>query len=422
MESHITTIVAIILLVVMSAYFGATETAFTSFNRIRMKNMAVEGNKRAKSVLKIAENYDRFISTVLIGNNIVNITTASIAALMFVDLFGSKVGAPLSTIVITLIILIFGEVSPKSIIKEMPERFCLFSAPVIRVFSFVFTPLNYLFAVWKKFLVKMITIDRDNVITEEELLTIVEEAETVGGIEKEQSELIQNAIEFNELEAWDVLTPRVDVVAIDITTPKDEVMSIFRETEFSRLPVYEESIDRVVGILSQKDFSNYIANSGREIAEFVKPVVFVAGSVKIAALLKKMQKIKTHMAVIIDEYGGTEGIVTMEDIIEELVGEIYDEHDEVTAQEFLQQQDGHYRVQAGANVEKMFDYLGVEYEEMDVTTVNGWVVVELDKIPVAGDSFTYKNLFVTVTKADEKKALEIKIVKQGDQDEEKGEK
>ena len=418
MESHITTVIAIILLVVMSAYFGATETAFTSFNRVRMKNMAAEGNRKAKRVLKVAENYDKFISTVLIGNNIVNITTASIAALMFVDLFGSKVGAPLSTVIITLIILIFGEVSPKSIIKEMPEKFCLFSAPIISVFAWIFSPLNHLFAVWKRFLVRLIAIDANKGMTEEELLTIVEEAETEGGIEKEQRELIQNAIEFNELEAWDVLTPRVDVSAIDIDTPKDEVGAVFRETGFSRLPVYEESIDRIIGILNQKDFSNYIANSDKGISEFVKPVVFVAGSVKIAALLKKMQKIKTHMAVIIDEYGGTEGVVTMEDIIEELVGEIYDEHDEVTTQEFLIQQDGSYRILCGANVEKMFDFLGVEGEEMDVTTVNGWVVVELDKLPAAGDSFTYKNLTVTVTKADEKKALEIRVVKEDDPGEE----
>ena len=419
MESHITTIIAIILLVAMSAYFGATETAFTSFNRVRMKNMAAEGNKKAGRVLKVAENYDRFISTVLIGNNIVNITTASIAALMFVDIFGSSVGAPLSTVIITLIILIFGEVTPKSLIKEMPEKFCLFSAPIISFFSWLFTPLNYFFALWKRFVVRAFTIDPGNVITEEELLTIVEEAETEGGIEKEQRELIQNAIEFNDLEAWDVLTPRVDVTAIDIETPKEAVMEIFRETGFSRLPVYEETIDKVIGILNQKDFSNFIVNSDKEISEYVKPVVFVAGSAKIAVILKKMQAIKTHMAVIIDEYGGTEGIVTMEDIIEELVGEIYDEHDEVATQEFLQRQDGSYRILCGANVEKMFDYLEVEGEEMDVTTVNGWVVVELGRLPVPGDSFIYKNLSVTVTKADEKKALEIKIVKLENSDEER---
>jgi len=377
-----------------------------------MKNMAGEGNKKASSVLKLAENYDKLISTVLIGNNIVNITTASIAAVMFVEIYGSRVGTPLSTVVITLIILIFAEISPKSITKEMPEKFCLFSEPILKALIFIFTPLNFIFSLWKKLLTKIFKIDPSARITEEELITIVEEAKCEGGIDTEQGELIQNAIEFNEVEAWDVLTPRVDVKAIEADTPKEEISKIFRETGFSRLPVYDETIDKITGVLNQKDFSNFIVNSEKEIAEFVKPVVFMAGSVKVPVLLKKMQKIKTHLAIIVDEYGGTEGIVTMEDIIEELVGEIYDEHDEVTTQEFVQQQDGSHRVLCSANASKMFDYFSIEEEEMDVTTVNGWVVSKLDKLPEVGDSFEYKNLLVKVTKADEKKALEVSIIKE----------
>jgi CBS domain containing-hemolysin-like protein len=401
-------------MVAMSAYFSITETAFTSFNRIRMKNILADGNKRAKLVLNLSENYDKLISTILIGNTIVNIVAASVATLVFVALFGAKAGAPLSAVVLTIVVLIFAEISPKSIAKEMPEKFCLFSAPIINILIFICTPLNFIFAAWKRFLTKIFTIDSGGNITGEELITIVEEAKTEGGINTEQSELIQNAIEFNEVEAWDVLTPRVDVKAIEIDTPKDEVSKLFIETGFSRLPVYDETIDKIIGVLNQKDFSNYIINSDKEISEYVKPVVFKPGSVKIPALLKQMQKIKTHIAVIVDEYGGTEGIVTMEDIIEELVGEIYDEHDEVTTQEFVQQQDGSFRVLCGANVEKMFDYFEIEEEEMDVTTVNGWVVVALDKLPEAGDSFDYKNLSVTVTKADGKKALEISVIKKED--------
>lgn len=411
MESHITAGFVILLLVVLSAYFSATETAFTSFNRIRMKNIAADGSKKAKAVLDIAENYDKLLSTTLIGSNIVNIIIASLATVIFVDLYGEKTGAVLSVLVVTMIILIFAEVSPKSIVKEMPEKFCIFAASIIKVFLFLFAPLNFLFSKWKYFLSTIFTIDSNRAFTEEELLTIVEEAETEGSIEKEQSELIQNAIEFNELEAWDVLTPRVDVKAIDIGTPKEEISKTFIETGFSRLPVYDEAIDKVIGVLNQKDFSNYIVNSDKGISEFIKPVVFVAGSVKIAALLKKMQRIKTHIAVIIDEYGGTEGIVTMEDIIEELVGEIYDEHEEITTQEFLQMQDGSFRVLCSANAIKMFNYFDIKQEEIDATTVNGWVVLELGKIPEVGDGFSYKNLLVTVTEADEKKALEIKIIR-----------
>ena len=410
MDSHIIAVFAIIFLVIISAYFSATETAFTSFNRIRMKNMASDGDRKAKAVLKMAENYDKLLSATLIGNNIVNIMIASLAKLVFVDIYGEKIGAPLSVLVVTVTILIFSEISPKSIAKEIPEKFCTFSAPLLRVFLFAFAPLSYLFSMWKNLLAKTFNLDSAKAITEEELLTIVEEAETEGSIGTEQSALIQNAIEFDKLEAWDVITPRVDVVAIEIDTPKDEVSKVFRETGFSRLPVYEETIDRMLGVLNQKDFSNYIMNSNREVSEFVKPIVYMAGSAKIAELLKKMQKIKTHIAVIIDEHGGTEGIVTMEDIIEELVGEIFDEHDEVT-REFIRQYDGSYRVLCSANVEKMFDYFGLKHEDMEVTTVNGWVVLELDKLPEAGDTFKYKNLSVTVTKADGKKALEIKITK-----------
>ena len=411
MESHITAVFAVILLVVLSAYFSATETAFTSFNRIRMKNMAAGGSKKAKAVMDVAEGYDKLLSTTLIGSNIVNIIIASLATVIFVDLYGERIGATVSVLVVTLVILIFAEVSPKSVAKEMPEKFCIFTTPAIRVFLFVFAPLNYLFSKWKQFLTKVFSIDSASAITEGELLTIVEEAETEGSIEKEQSELIQNAIGFNELESWDVLTPRADVKAVDVNTPKEGIAKLFIETGFSRLPVYDETIDKIIGVLNQKDFSNYIANTGKGISEFIKPVVFVAGSVKIAALLKKMQKVKTHIAVIIDEYGGTEGIVTMEDIIEELVGEIYDEHEEITTQEFLQMQDGSFRILCSANAIKMFNYFDIKQEEIDATTVNGWVVLELGKIPEVGDAFSYKSLSVTVTRADEKKALEIKVVR-----------
>src|SRR5665648_1275530 len=239
-----------------------------------------------------------------------------------------------------------------------------------------------------------------------------------GGIDEQQSELIQNAIEFSELEAFDVLTPRVDVEAIDIDNTKDEIRELFLETGFSRLPVYEDTIDKIIGVLNQKDFHNYILNSRKNVSEYVKPVVFISGTVKIARLLKKMQKIKTHIAVVVDEYGGTEGIVTMEDIIEELVGEIYDEHDEITTQEIVELQNGSYRVLCSANLEKMLEFFSIEDEFDDVMTVNGWVVIELDKIPEPGDSFQYKNLKVRVTKAEERRALEINIIDENKKDSE----
>lgn len=410
MEGNIIiSVLAIIILIAFSAYFSATETAFTSLNRIRVKNLANDGNKRARLVLELEENYDKLLTTILIGNNIVNIVMTTVATLLFVNLYG-QLGPTISSVVITIIVLIFGEISPKSIAKEVPERFAMFSAPLLRLFIILLTPVNYLFSKWKIFIAKAFKLDHSRGITEDELISIVEEAETEGSLDEEQSELIQNAIEFNELEAWDVLTPRVDVEAIEIRQSKQAIGNLFLETGFSRLPVYEENMDKIVGVLNQKDFHNYVIGQHKEIVDYVTPVVFVAGSIKIANLLKRMQVAKTHIAIVVDEYGGTEGIVTMEDIIEELVGEIWDEHDAVTSQEILQIYDGSYRVLCSTNVEKMFDYFNVKYETMDVTTVNGWVVVQLDKLPNVGDSFEYENLKVRVTKADGKRALEINIV------------
>jgi len=417
-EQNTVTIVVLIFLVALSAYFSATETAFSSLNRIRIKNAANAGNHRAKRVLHLSEHYDKLLSTILIGNNIVNISMTALATLFFVGIYGKELGATISTIVVTIVVLIFGEISPKSLAKESPEKFAMFSAPIIRVFVFILTPVNMFFTLWKKILTKIFKVRRDRTITEDELLIIVEEAENEGGIDEQQSELIQNAIEFSELEAFDVLTPRVDVEAIDIDNTKEEIRELFLETGFSRLPVYEDTIDKIMGVLNQKDFHNYILHSSKNVSEYVKPVVFISGTVKIAMLLKKMQKVKTHIAVVVDEYGGTEGIVTMEDIIEELVGEIYDEHDEITTQEIVELQDGSYRVLCSANLEKMLEYFAMDDEFSDVMTVNGWVVTELDKIPEPGDFFQYKNLKVRVTKAEERRALEINIIDENKKDSE----
>ena len=412
MDSHIGYSIGIIVIfVVLSAYFSATETAFTSLNRIRLKNLAGDGDKRAKRVLELESKYDNLLSTILIGNNIVNIGMTAVATALFLELT-PQYGATLSTVVVTVVVLIFGEISPKSLAKESPESFAMFSSGFINVLMVILTPINFVFSQWKKLLAKIFKVVDNRGITEDELLTIVEEAETEGNLAAEQSELIQNAIEFNELEAWDVLTPRVDIKAIEIDSTKKDVAKMFMETGYSRLPVYEDDLDKILGVLNQKDFHNYISGSKKTISDYVKPVVYVAGSMKAADLLKKLQVNKTHIAIIVDEYGGTAGLVTMEDIIEELVGDIYDEHDEVESQEITQLQDGSYRVLCSTNVEKMFDYFDEEVE-LDATTVNGWVVLQLDKLPKAGDTFEYEvgnKLFEgRVIKADERKAIEINL-------------
>ena len=405
-------IFSILCLLLLSAFFSATETAFTSLNRIKMKNMANDDVKNAKLVLKLEDRYDKLLSTILIGNNIANIGMTAIATVMFVALLGGSLGPTASTVVMTVAVLIFGEISPKNIAKEHPEGFALFAAPVMRGLMWLFTPLNVFFSLWKKLLGKLFGTQENGSYTEDELITIVEEAQIGGSIGKEQQELITNAIEFDDLEAIDVITPRVDIVAVELGTSVEEIGRTFKESGLSRLPVYEDDLDNIIGILNQKDFHNYVVGENRELEQYIKPVAYVAESIKAAVLLKKMQTKKTHIAIIVDEYGGTTGLVTMEDIIEELVGKIYDEHDAIEMREVTRLYDGSYSVAGGANVEKFFEMVGEDID-INATTINGWVMIELDRLAKVGDTFTYRSrhkiFHVRVTRADERRALMVQI-------------
>lgn len=405
-------IFSILCLLLLSAFFSATETAFTSLNRIKMKNMANDDVKNAKLVLNLEDRYDKLLSTILIGNNIANIGMTAIATVMFVALLGGSLGPTASTVVMTVAVLIFGEISPKNIAKEHPEGFALFAAPVMRGLMWLFTPLNVFFSLWKKLLGKLFGTQENGSYTEDELITIVEEAQIGGSIGKEQQELITNAIEFDDLEAIDVITPRVDIVAVELGTSVEEIGRTFKESGLSRLPVYEDDLDNIIGIINQKDFHNYVVGENRELEQYIKPVAYVAESIKAAVLLKKMQTKKTHIAIIVDEYGGTTGLVTMEDIIEELVGKIYDEHDAIEMREVTRLYDGSYSVAGGANVEKFFEMVGEDID-INATTINGWVMIELDRLAKVGDTFTYRSrhkiFHVRVTRADERRALMVQI-------------
>ncbi len=405
-------IFSILCLLLLSAFFSATETAFTSLNRIKMKNMANDDVKNAKLVLKLEDRYDKLLSTILIGNNIANIGMTAIATVMFVALLGGSLGPTASTVVMTVAVLIFGEISPKNIAKEHPEGFALFAAPVMRGLMWLFTPLNVFFSLWRKLLGKLFGTQENGSYTEDELITIVEEAQIGGSIGKEQQELITNAIEFDDLEAIDVITPRVDIVAVELGTSVEEIGRTFKESGLSRLPVYEDDLDNIIGIINQKDFHNYVVGENRELEQYIKPVAYVAESIKAAVLLKKMQTKKTHIAIIVDEYGGTTGLVTMEDIIEELVGKIYDEHDAIEMREVTRLYDGSYSVAGGANVEKFFEMVGEDID-INATTINGWVMIELDRLAKVGDTFTYRSrhkiFHVRVTRADERRALMVQI-------------
>lgn len=398
-------ILFIAMLILMSAYFSASETAFFSMNKIRMKNMASNGSKRAELVLKLAENYDKLLSSILIGNNIVNIASSSIATVLFVKWLGNT-GVSVSTAAMTVIVLIFGEITPKSLAKNMPEQFALFSAPILRVINIILSPLNLIFSLWQKLVYKVVKPPKDRGVTEEELLTMVEEAQNDGEINPYESELIRNAIEFNDIEVIDIHTNRVDVIAVDLNTSNEEIERIFREHGYSRLPVYKDSIDNIVGILNQKDFNN-ASKDDFKIKKIMNTPVFVVPAMKISQLLTLLQKKKSHMAVIIDEYGGTVGIVTLEDILEELVGEIWDEHDEVI-ENIKKIGDNKYKVLCSSDLDNMFETFNVE-NEFDIATVGGWVIQTFERIPEFGESFDYKNLHITVSKRDNRHIIEITV-------------
>ena len=384
------------LLVMMSAYFSATETAFNSLNMTKIKISAEHGDKTAKLIIRLLDDYNRLLTTILVGNNIVNIALSSIATVFFIKLVGDA-GATVSTVVITVIVLIFGEITPKSVAKESPEAFAKFSAPIINFFAVVLTPVNYIFSLWKKLVSVIFKSSDEHAVTEEELLSMVDEVEHSGGIGEQEGELIRNAMELNENDCADIATPRVDIEAVEKNWTKEEVAKVFIETGYSRLPVYVDSIDNIIGIIHRTDFYNNYDMENIADAILTKPV-FVPTTMKIGALLKLLQKNKCHMAVVTDEYGGTFGIVTMEDILEELVGEIWDEHDEV--EEDMSENKGIYTVSGSMDPEELFEELEMDIEEVPYATLGGWIMDELNKVPEVGDTFESNGYKFTVETVD----------------------
>ena len=406
-SSTISMTVAIVLLVMMSAYFSATETAFSCLNKIRMKSRAESGDHRAALAMDLVEDYDRLISTILIGNNIVNITASTVGTVLFTKLYAAY-GPTVSTVVLTLVVLIFGEISPKSLAKEHAESFAMFSAPILRVFLLVLRPLNFLFSQWKRLLNMIFHPSEDQGITEEELITMVSEAENEGGLDQHESQLIRSAIEFGDLEAGDILTPRVDIVAVEDSASMEEIAAVFAESGYSRLPVYHKDVDDIVGVIHEKDFNAARYRGQGNISGCITPVHYTTANADLGLLLRTLQKKKTHMAIVVDEYGGTEGLLTMEDILEELVGEIWDEHDEVV-QEIVQISEREYKFSGRASVKKLFDLMDEE-DESEAATVGGWVMEQLKRIPAVGDNFDYKGTHVEVTEMEEKRVLSVHVI------------
>ena len=401
--------VALVILVGFSAFFSASETAFSSLNQIRLKSRAEDGDSSAARVLAMAEQYDKLLSTILIGNNIVNIAAASIGTILFTQMLGAERGATVSTIVLTIIVLIFGEVTPKSLAKEMPEKVATAVSPFLALLMALMTPLTWLFTQWKKLLGRFVHSGEADTITEGELMTMVSEAENDGELTDRESELIRSAIEFDDVEVEEILTPRVDVVAVEDDIPLEELAQTFAESGYSRLPVYHGTIDNIIGVVHEKDF--YIARlkKATKIDDLVVPTLYTTGSTQISQLLRTLREQHHHLAVVVDEYGGTEGIITLEDILEELVGEIWDEHDEVT-EDFRKQSDGSWLVSGSASVDDLYEELDLpEEEDIDSNTVNGLVQEKTCHLPKVGDRFTLGEYDGVVTRTAKRRVTEVRL-------------
>lgn len=404
-------IIVIVILIALSAFFSSCETAYSSLNKVKLKAMEASGvkGKRIEKALRLAENYDTLLSTILVGNNLVNIASSSIATLVFTGILGNNKGTTVSTIVMTVLVLIFGEVSPKQIAKEKAESYAILVAPILKFFVIIFTPINILFKGWKKLLNKIFRLGTVSTVTEEELKTYVDEAHTGGEIDENESRLIRSSIEFDDIAVSDILTPRVDVEAVSKNAPFDEIEKVFKDSGYSRLPVYIGDIDHIVGVIHHRDFEAAREKGLKSLRTVLKSVPSVSPDTKISKLMRILQKNKTHLAVVVDEFGGTEGIVSLEDILEELVGEICDEHDEVVV-DIDKTGENEYIVDGACSIESFFEFFDISDNDDEFATVNGWIMTRLQKIPEKGDCFEYDGLEISVVSTDGKRADKIKVV------------
>lgn len=406
-------IVIMILLTACSAFFSATETAYLSLNQTKVKTIASSGNRRARLVLELYDNYDRLISTVLIGNNIVNITLSSISTVLFIRFFGGM-GPTVSTVVITIVVLIFGEITPKTVSRDYADSFTMNTVYVLRAVMFILWPFSFVFGLWQKLIDKITVPPEDDAVTEDEIITMVDEAEVGGNIDEDEGNLIRSAIGFNDITADEILTPRSDIVYVTEDAPNEEIASAFMESGFSRLPVCGENLDDLKGILHEKDFLYYSHNPDATISSILTKPVFVSKHISIYELLKIMQNAKCHMAVVSDEFGALCGIVTLEDIIEELIGEIWDEHDKVEV-DFTEESDGSLTVDCSAETDELFAHFGIEPEDDEQSdqaqTVNGWLINCFGYIPSVGEATDAEGLHILITSADQTKILKARITK-----------
>ena len=407
-------LIIVVVSIFLSAFFSSIETAFSTVSTIRMKYLAERGDKKAQNVLKIVDNYDKALTAILIGNNIVNIGCSSVATVLCIRLFGD-VGAAVSTGIITLLVLTFGEIIPKCLAKKKADTFSLNTARILLVIMTILSPLVFLFIAIKSLALKLLTSDNTKPsVTEDELKVLIGTSEQEGVLEEQEKELVQSALDFDEKTVQEILTPRVDITAIDIAETPDEIRKVIIDERYSRIPVYKDDIDNIVGILHSRDYlEELLKTSAPKIEALIKPAYFVYKTKKLSYVLTELKKQKLHIAIVTDDYGGTLGLVTMEDLLEELVGDIWDE-DEIETPSYQKINDATYLVSGDMTISDMLELLELreDYIDSDSVSVGGWVMENLGDIPQTGDSFDYRNqLTFTVLETDGQRVEQIKIIR-----------
>lgn len=401
----------IVVLLLFSAIFSASETAYNSVNKARLRSIADDGNKRAIMAIKISDNFDKALTTILIGNNIVNLTASALTTILVTQRFGIQYVAA-GTAIITVVVILVGEIIPKNLANEFPEVFSLFIAFPLNALIVLFTPIVWILLKLKNFIIFLCGgEDKQPSLTEEELMYIIDEIEDEGVLNEEESDLVKSALEFHDISISEILIPRVNVVAVDIEDSVEEIKDAFLSSHFSRLPVYEKTIDNIVGIIHQKNFFDMYLEGKRDINEILQKPLFIFGLTAISEIMREMQKTKNHMAIVVDQYGGTQGIVTMEDIIEELVGEIYDETDEEDNSFVKLDEENEYEVSADLSVRDFLEKIDLDDEEIetDCTSIGGLVMENLDHIPESGEVVDCGRFTFKVVSADEQKIERIRI-------------
>ena len=412
-DSSLYTFIFLCILVCFSAFFSASEMALSSVNKVRIRTMAEDGDKRAAKVLLLTERFDKTLSVILIGNNIVNIAASAILTVLATDLFGAG-GVAIATAIATVVILVFGEIVPKCAAKEKAEDMALSISPALSLLIFVLYPIAAIFVKLQNVVSRMIGADGDQpMVTEQELMNIIETSEEEGVIDEQRSELMQSALTFDDITVQEVLTPRVDLTAINIAYPPEKIKEIVLTERFSRIPVFEKNLDNIIGILHTRDYLEAMLESGappEDITSLLAKPLFVHKTQRIALLLNDFKRERVHMAIVTDDFGGTMGIVSMEDVLEELVGEIWDEDEEAEI-DYAQLEPGVFRVSGDYPITDTFELIGYEEKEFDseYASIGGWALEQLGFIPDAGDSFEYNGISATVEEMDDKRIVSLLI-------------